>query len=86
MMPRGGVYTFEVRSHDMGGLVMWYHMPRPNFNAGKKTDSLTGVYPKVNIKSTTKAKYLLFGTAKDTIPSFVTTNSHGFTFVLWAII
>ena len=61
-------------------------MTRPDFNVSKKTDWSSGVYSKSNIKSTKRAKYLLFGTTKDMIFSFATTNSHGFTFVLWATI
>ena len=55
-------------------------------HGSKKTDWLSGVCSKVSIKSTNKAKYLLFGTTKDRIPSFVTKISHKFTFVPWAVI
>ena len=55
-------------------------------HGSKKTDWLSGACSKVSIKSTNKAKYLLFGTTKDRIPSFVTKISHKFTFVPWAVI
>ena len=56
------------------------------YHRSKKTDWLGGASSKVNIKSTNKAKYLLFGTAKDRIPSFVTRIYHEFSFVSWAVI
>ena len=55
-------------------------------HGSKKTDWLSGACSKVNIKSINKAKYLLFGTTEDRIPSFVTRISHEFTFVPWAVI
>jgi len=61
-------------------------MARPDFNVCKKTDWSSGANSKFNIKSTKRAKYLLFGTTKDMISSFVTTNYHRFTFVFWATI
>ena len=83
----GGLYTlFETCSHDIEGLAMWYYMIRPNFSESKKTDSLSGSHPKINIKSTMKAKCLLLGTTKDVIPIFVTIILHGFSFVSWALI
>ena len=54
---------------------------RGSFIVSKKTDSSSGPHSKVNIKSTNKGKYLLFGVIKDRIPTFVTTNSHDFSFV-----
>ncbi len=52
----------------------------------QKTDWLSGTHSKVYIKSTKKGECLLFHAAKGKIPDFATTYSHGFSFVLWAVI
>jgi len=54
--------------------------------ASKKTDWLSGTHSKVYIKSTKKGEWLSIGTTKDRIPGFATINSHGFSFVPWAVI
>jgi len=50
-----------------------------------KTWFIDGSHIKVNIKSTKGAKCLLFGIAKDVIPTFAVMNLHRSTFVPWAI-
>ena len=44
---------------------------KANFMVCKKTVSLDGSHLKVNIKSAKEAEYLVFGTTKNRIPTFV---------------
>ena len=57
-------------------------MCRANFMVCKKIVPSKGSHLKVIIKSTKKAKCLLFDITKDIISSFVILISHGFTFVI----
>ena len=58
------------------------HVCRANFIVSKKMVSSGGSHPKVNIKSVMEAQCLIFGTARDRMPTFVIEISHGFKFVI----
>src|SRR5258708_5202073 len=58
------------------------HDRRPSPTLEKKiNDSSSGSHLKVNIKLTMEVKCMIFGTSRDMISTFVSINSHGFSFV-----